>query len=270
MNVNGYAVGTERVYARWIIRFIGYNKMQHPNTLNPNNAIEQFLTYLAVQKHLAPASINQARDALIYLYKNVLQKPIEGITRARHQRANIAQLIDHQTAVLVIQTLPGKYSLMALLIYGAGLQPGECAKLKLSDIDMTAQTILNRTMIPQCAIEPLTAQMALAQHWPGNRAGYLFPSSRIDHKTGQCWHVSPASLEKAMKQATQKMGLLQPVTPRVLRYTFAAELLRAGYNVRTVQELMGYKSLRRIMQIQSMIMLRNVQSPIDVNMRKNY
>lgn len=143
----------------------------------------------------------------------------------------------------------------------SGLSVSECARLRIRQLDFgTNLVILNNrtTVLPDLGREQLQAQATLARDWPGNVEGYVFPSSRMHG--GRCWHVSPSSLQKALKQAAPGD---RRITPRVLRHSFVLRLLEAGYDVRTVQEVSGFADVESVMVYQRMLDTRGVVSPLD-------
>jgi len=236
----GYAPETVECYAGWIRRFIAYHRLRHPAVMGAAE-VGQFVHHLALERRVAAATQNQALDALALLYGEVLGRPLDlAVYRARRHHG-LPATICPATARRIIENLAEQNQLMAGLVYGAGLTVNECSKLRLGQVDFLENTITingRETMLPQSLKADLQQQEALTGAWPGNVDGYIFPSSRL--VKGRCWHVSPSSLQKAMKAVTA--GWPQRATPRVLRHSLALHLLEAGYDVRTVQELLGHKS----------------------------
>jgi len=262
-----YTPETINTYCRWMVRFIKFNHLTHPARLGAVE-LRHYIDHLAGQQ-VAASTQNQAIAALDCLYRRVLEMPIDLQGCRAKMPKRLPETVSAETARLVVGELTGKYRIMGGLVYGAGLAIGECVKLTGKQIDFECDTIILRarqTMIPQAIKPGLISQVELSARWPGNVEGYVFPSSRIVN--GRCWHVSPASLQKEIKKITRRLSLAQRVTPRILRHSFAVHLRKGGYDVRTVQTVMGHKTVKRTMIYQDMVKIRGVVSPADGDMRK--
>lgn len=260
MTAGGYAPGTIERYAAWVVKYIAYHRLRHPAEMGEAE-IAQFLNYLAVERRVAACTQNQALAALRLLYENTLNRPLDLRGLRAKRRHGLPQTTGATRAKQAVAALAGRYQLMAGLVYGAGLTVNECSALRAGQVDFSRDTIIingRETMLPQALKAALLEQAALAGGWTGNVSGYVFPSSRLHN--GRCWHVSPSSLQKAMTAAT--VDWPQRVTPRVLRHSFARHLLEAGYNVRTVQELLGHKSVKTTM-VYERLARRGAVSPVD-------
>jgi integron integrase len=194
--------------------------------------------------------------------------------------------------------------IMALLLYGSGLRLMECLQLRVKDVTFTRNEILVRegkgnkdrvTMLPAAVKEPLLAHLdgvrrlhgrdltagygrvrlphALARKYPNaNREWgwqWVFPASRIctDPRFGspQRYHVHESVPQRAIREAARQVGIAKPVGPHTLRHSFATHLLEAGYDIRTVQELLGHHDVKTTM-IYTHVLNRGghgVQSPAD-------
>ena len=265
MRTDGYSDNTIKTYSRWIVRYIVFHQMTHPEKMGIVQ-VNQFLEHLAVAGNSAASTNNQALDALAWMYRAVIKQPID--RDIRYQRAKTGRRLPETASnteiVAVINELPDKYRLMARLVYGAGLSLNEVSTLRMQSVNFErgAITVSGReTVMPQLVYGDLRRQVEIASTWPGNVDGYVFPSSRL--VGGRCYHVSPSSLQKAMKQAARRVGVDRRITPRVLRHSFALHLIDAGYNVRTVQELMGHRSVRQTLVYKRMADKKHVRSPLD-------
>ncbi len=158
--VRHYSLRTEDAYADWIKRFILFHHKKHPGDMGAPE-INQFLTHLAVEGHVAASTQNQAFSALLFLYQKVLQSDpgrIEGVIRARRPK-RLPVVLTRSEVRLVLAQLSGSYLLIARLLYGAGLRLLECLRLRVKELDFAQGEILvrhgkggkdRRTMLPDC------------------------------------------------------------------------------------------------------------------------
>ncbi len=130
---------TEEAYAGWIRRFIIFHRKRHPSEMGPAD-VEGFLSSLATQNHVAASTQNQALQAILFLYHNVLRQPlgiVSGIVRARTPQ-RLPVVLARTEVRGVIGALSGTSQLVVHLLYGAGLRLSECLELRVKDIDITA------------------------------------------------------------------------------------------------------------------------------------
>jgi integron integrase len=250
--------------------------------------IEQFLTHLAVDLNVAANTQNQALSALLFLYDQVLQQPLDrpvDAVRAKKPHRLPVVLSQNEVACL-LPHLPDPYQLMARLLYGAGLRLMECLRLRVKDIDFDQHQIIVRsgkghkdrdTILPDPLLDPLKRQLDYAQALHQNDLArgygqvylphaldrkypnacrewawqYLFPSPRLsrDPRSGlmRRHHLDASNLQKAVKAAVKAAAIHKPVGCHTLRHSFATHLLENGYDLRTIQELMGHKSIETTM-----------------------
>ncbi len=160
-----YSIRTEEAYVTWIKRYILFHNKRHPLEMGAAE-IEAFLTHLAVEQHVAASTQNQALNALLFLYREVLkqdlERPIDAVRAKRPKR--LPTVLTPEEARKVIGFLSGTHSLMAKLLYGSGLRLMECARLRVKDIDFTQRQIVVRggkgtkdrvTVLPDSLIPPL-------------------------------------------------------------------------------------------------------------------
>ena len=136
---------TEETYRSWIKRFIIFHGKRHPKDLDAQ-AVRSFLTHLAVNDHVAASTQNQAFNALLFLYRQVLKMEppnIEGVERARHSK-NLPVVFTRDEANAVIAHLKGEHRLIASLLYGSGLRIMEAVRLRVKDIDFSRNEITVR------------------------------------------------------------------------------------------------------------------------------
>jgi integron integrase len=269
-------------------------------------AIQAFLTHLAVNGGVAASTQNQAKSALLFLYKAVLGAELpwlDGVTNAKAS-LRLPVVLTTEEVRKILSACNGTAGLMLRLIYGSGMRIMECMRLRVKDIEFTRSEILVRegkgnkdriTMLPAALHEPLrehllrvrdlhTADLeggfgevylpfALARKYPnaGREWGwqYVFPSAKLskDPRSGvlRRHHADEKVLQRAMKQAVRDAGIAKPATPHTLRHSFATHLLQSGYDIRTVQELLGHQDVSTTM-IYTHVLNRGgraVLSPLD-------
>lgn len=136
MRVQHYAIRTERAYIDWIRRFILYHGKRHPDEMRENEVAE-FLTHLTVNRNVAPATQGQALNALVFLYRKVLNQPlniIQGIVRSK-KKAKIPVVLSQSEVANLLAGLEGVHWLAGCLLYGSGMRLMECIRLRVKDID---------------------------------------------------------------------------------------------------------------------------------------
>jgi len=286
LRLRRYSKRTEDVYVAWVKRFITFHGRRHPKEL-AEAEIGAFLTSLAVDHHAAAGTQNQALAALLFLYRDVLHIQIvlgRDVVRAKRPR-RLPVVMTPEEVWRVVEHLEGPCRLAALLMYGSGLRLMETLTLRVKDIDFSANEILvragkgnkdRRTMLPGSVVEALTAHLvgvrkqfdrdlergtanvelpdALSRKYP-NASGewgwqWVFPASRLyKHSAGviRRHHVHETVMQRAMHDAVQAAGLTKRATCHTFRHSFATQLIRAGYDIRTVQELLGHTDIRTTM-----------------------
>jgi integron integrase len=262
-----------------------FHRGPHVTRLEPRH-VEAFLEHLAIERNLAPKSRNLAASALAFLYKEVLGiAGIDAVARARGG-AHVPLVLSKREVKAVLDELRGRYRLMAALMYGTGMRVSECVSLRLKDLDFELAQITVRdgkgrkdryAVFPELTQVQVRRQMArvealhqrdrvsgagwtplpgaLHRKMPGagweSRWQFLFPAARtsIDPATGRRGrsHVHASAMQRAMKDAVRTSGILKPATCHTLRHSFASQLLRDGYDIRQVKDLLGHKDVRTTM-----------------------
>ena len=300
-----YSIRTEQAYTEWIRRYVHFHGKRHPSVLGAAE-VEAFLSHLAVEGHVAAATQNQAKAALLFLYREVLKLELEWLDNIARAKTPIRLpvVLTRAEAAAVLDNLRGAHALLGALLYGAGLRIMEGVRLRVQDVDLMHRQIVVRngkgykdrvTMIPDRLSGDLTRQLAaskrihqsdlaegrgdvwlpfaLARKW--HNAGrdwcwqYVFPADRwsTDPRSGTVrrHHLSDQSFQRAMRQAVRDAGIAKAATPHTLRHSFATHLLESGYDIRTVQELLGHADVRTTM-IYTHVLKRGghaVRSPLD-------
>ena len=140
-----YSHRTEKTYILWIKKYIYYHQKRHPAEMG-SDEINQFLSHLASEKHVAASTQNQALNAILFLYRNVLDMKIEignKFVRAKRTK-HIPVVFTKEEAKNVLSNLQGNYWLVANLLYGSGLRLLECLRLRVKDIDFNYNQIVVR------------------------------------------------------------------------------------------------------------------------------
>ena len=148
MRLKHYSIHTERTYCDWIKRYVAFHKMSSRADLqNGEKKIERFLTHLAVDGHVAPATQNQAMNALVFLYKKVLKQPLqEEINAVRAvKKMNVPVVMTRDEVRQVIHLMEGAPQLIVKLLYGSGLRIMEAVRLRVKDIDYSMKQVTVRS-----------------------------------------------------------------------------------------------------------------------------
>ena len=287
MRQKHYSMRTEESYISWIKRFVYFHNLRHPDEMGAKE-ITAFVSALATEQNVSASTQNQALCALVFLYKQVLEREpgeFENIIRAQRPK-RLPVVLTRDEVKRVLEKLSGVHWLMAMLLYGSGLRLRECLQLRVKDVDFGYLQITvrdgkgekdRRTMLPKSVILPLREHLekvkaihdqdlkrgfgetrlpyALAKKYPnaGKDWGwqYVFPASRLskDPLDG-VWrrhHIHESVLQKAVKGAVRAVGITKPAGCHTLRHSFATHLLEAGYDIRTVQELLGHARVETTM-----------------------
>jgi len=300
-----YAYRTEQRYLAWIRRFILFHNKRHPAHMG-RLEIESFLTHLAVKENVAAATQNQALNALLFLYRTVLDRPIEfplDSLRARRPK-RVPTVLSKEEVARLLPCLPEPYRLIGKLLYGSGLRVSEAVRLRVKDLDFQQHHLAVRdgkgshdrvTLLPDAIIPQLKEQLeraraihradlrlglgavhlpyALARKYPNAEREwvwqYVFPSPTLSLDPRQAvtrrHHLSASAVQKAVRSAARLCRLEKRVTCHTLRHSFATHLLEAGYDIRTVQDLLGHKDVKTTM-IYTHVLQRGplaVRSPLD-------
>lgn len=300
-----YSIRTEQAYVDWIRRFILFHGKRHPSEMGKAE-IEAFLSHLAVVRNVSASTQNQAKSALLFLYREVLETELpwlDDIEQAKKPK-RLPVVLTEPEVQAVLAELSGTWQLMGHLLYGSGLRLMEAVRLRVKDVDFARREVMVRegkgfkdrvTMLPVSLASPLQQHLlrvrtlhvadlaegygevylpyALSRKYPnaGREWGwqYVFPSSQLstDPRSGALrrHHVDEKGLQRAMKQAVRKLGIVKPATPHTLRHSFATHLLQAGHDIRTVQELLGHENVQTTMIYTHVLNRggRGVVSPLD-------
>ncbi len=305
IRVKHYSLRTEQAYIQWIRRFILYHGKRHPKDMGGPEVeafLSQLATERNVSASTQSQALSSL--LFLYREVLGIELPwLENLTRAKKPQ-HLPVVLTASEVKSVLARLDGRNALMANLLYGAGLRLMECLRLRVKDLDFEMRQITVRdgkgfkdrvTMLPESLIEPLQRYLekvrvihgedlragfgevflpyALERKYPnaGREWGwqYVFPSSQrsIDPYSGKerRHHLDEKVLQRAIKMAVRDAGIAKPASCHTLRHSFATHLLQSGYDIRTVQELLGHKDVSTTM-IYTHVLNRGgkgVASPLD-------
>lgn len=304
MRKSGLAYRTEQTYVHWIKRFIFFHNKRHPEQMGARE-MEAFLEHLSIDRSCSINTQKIALNALVYLYKRFLGVEIGALQFAparSHRRLPV--VYSREEIADILSHLRGVYRLQVELMYGTGLRKAELLSLRIKDIDFGSNNILVRggkgnkdraTMLPLQLIPGLKSQINVVErlHNDDIRAGYgevylpdalqrkypsaarelawqyLFPSSNIgrDPRSASLrrHHMHPSSLAKQLRRAVRAANVDKPARAHSFRHSFATHLLESGYDLRTIQELLGHSDVATT-EIYTHVVNRGgkgVRSPVD-------
>lgn len=277
------ALATEKTYCYWIRFFIRYQRYKSRGDISPND-VTGFLTHLAVNRHVSPSTQNQAFSALLFLFRHVLALPLDNIDAVRaKETVRIPVVLTSNEVNAILSKLKQPYKTMIQLAWGTGMRKMEIFRLRIKDVDFERRSITVRegkgrkdriTILPECTIEELEYKVrqslhfhsldveegfssvempyALEKKYPNQEYNqhwkYIFaaPKRGVDPRSGleRRHHLHPSVLEKQLRQAVRASGVLKKVSCHTFRHTFATQLLESGYDIRTVQELLGHSDVK--------------------------
>lgn len=300
-----YSIRTEQAYVSWIRDFILFHHKRHPSEMSAPHvsawlsylANERHVA-ASTQNQALSAVLFLYREVL-----GVDLDWLEGVVRAR-KPSRLPVVFTRREAFDVLAHLRGTHRLMADLLYGAGLRLMECVRLRVKDVDFFRKQITVRdgkggkdrvTMLPAKLGEPLTRHLesVKAIHEQDLRRGdgrvylpfalarkyssastewgwqYVFPATKLsrDPRSGEIrrHHTDEQALQRAVRQAVRAAGLSKPGSCHTFRHSFATHLIESGYDIRTVQELLGHANVQTTMIYTHVLNRggRGVKSPID-------
>jgi integron integrase len=278
---------TEKSYARWIRGFIKFHRMRHPGLMGHDEVTAYLTHLATQRKVAASTQNQALSALLfLYQEVLGVDLPwLDNLVRAKPSK-RLPVVLTRQEVGRLLNQMHGLTHTMALLLYGAGLRVNECVRLRVMDVDLERRQIVVRrgkgdkdrvTLLPENAREALRLQISavrlkheedlaggagwvllpesLNRKYPG--AGrelawqWIFPGTRIHHETGtgKYWrhHLHATVLQREVKMAARQTGIPKRISCHVLRHSFATHLLEAGYDIRTIQQLMGHKDVRTTM-----------------------
>jgi integron integrase len=317
---------TEKAYLAWVRRYVAFQKERHPDQKerhpdqkerHPDQKerhpgrlgtpeVLRYLSYLASTRHVSASTQKQAFSALVFLYSEVLRRPLAGLEDAPRakQAARLPVVLAREEVQAVLKQLHGLPWLMCALMYGAGLRLLECCRLRVKDVDLLRHEINVRdgkgrkdrvTVLPDRLCAPLERHLlrvrdrhladlrqhagfvampdALDRKFPNASRDWawqwVFPAKRIytEAVTGERrrHHLHESVLQREFTAAVRRAGLTKTASCHTLRHSFATHLLETGYDIRTIQELLGHSDVSTTMIYTHVINRggQGVRSPLD-------
>jgi integron integrase len=288
MRLRHYSIRTEQAYCDWIRRYVHFHKMRSRADLGEaESKIELFLSDLAVNGQVAASTQNQAFNALLFLYREVLHQPFENVQAVRADRpVRVPVVLTVEEVKQVMAAMTGTPQLVVKLLYGSGLRLLEALRLRVQDLDFGMKQVTVRdgkgakdryTVLAEGAIPALKEHLvyverihqqdlrqgygavylpgALERKFPNAalewRWQYVFPARDVstDPRSGEVrrHHIDEATVQKAIKVAAARTGIVKRVTSHIFRHSFATHALRRGADIRTIQELLGHEDVSTTM-----------------------
>lgn len=275
-----YSPRTLEAYTKWTRRFLTF----HTGTIDEIDdcTVRKFLNYLVVKDKVSPSAQNQAFNALLFLFRHILQKDFGdqgGTIRAKQPGKKIPVVLTYDELNHLFKYIPSPYLFHFKLMYGCGLRLSELLDMRIQDIDFENNLItipLSKQLksrvvpLPQklktelsiCCERSLRLHAqnsenkkykgvylpdsiheseAMNENWL-----WLFPASKLVEESRQ-YHIHHTVIAKVLRSAAQKSKIKKRITPHVLRHTYATHLLQNGFDIRTIQELLGHSSIETTM-----------------------
>jgi len=305
LRVKHYSIRTEEQYVSWVRRYVLFHGKRHPREMGPREVEAFLTHLAVEGKVSAATQNQAKSALLFLYGQVLGAELgwLEGVTSAKSARRLPVVLTEEEARALLAQ-LTGIHWLLASLLYGAGLRLMEALRLRVKDVEFARREIVVRdgkggkdrvTVLPAKLVEPLRQQLAKARelHMADCMAGYgevylpaalarkypraarewgwqyVFPATVLseDPRSGRMrrHHLDEQGVQRAVRNAVRRAGLVKPASPHTLRHSFATHLLQAGYDIRTVQELLGHADVKTTMVYTHVLNRggRGVLSPMD-------
>ncbi len=281
-----YSRKTLKTYAHWSRQFQHFLKNKPPKSLSSKD-VKKYLTYLAVQCHVAASTQNQAFNALLFLFRHALKQDFgeyKDVPRAKKSKY-IPVVLSRKEIETVLKHLQYPYDLVVKLLYGCGLRQFECLQLRVKDFNFEAGILTvhgkgkkDRTVpLPETILAELASQLEVVKniHDEDLAAGYagVFLDDRLEKKYPSAakdliwqwffpqktltqvsaaqemrrYHLHETHVQEALYEAVRRAKLTKRVTSHTFRHSFATHLLQANYDIRTIQTLLGHSDVRTTM-----------------------
>jgi integron integrase len=282
-----YSIRTEEAYEAWVVRYLTFHQYRPPQELPEGAVAEYLDYLASVRRVAASTQNQALSALVFFYDRVLAKPlgEVGSFAKAKRPR-RLPTVLSHEEMGRLFEHLDGSYRLMAGLMYGSGSRIMECLRLRVKDVDFDHDQIIIRngkgdkdrvTILPKTYREPLRRHLvnvkalfetdrkagipgvyiwpALERKYPSAGSEwiwqYVFPSSQLSvdprSNTVRRHHLDRSGLQSAIKEAARKAEIAKRVTSHTLRHTFATHLLEAGYDIRTVQELLGHKDVSTTM-----------------------
>lgn len=305
LRVKHYSLRTEKTYIDWIRRYIFFHGKRHPKDMGTTEIqafLAHLATERNLAASTQNQALSAILFLYRYVLQKEIEVPSDLIHAEKSKTLPV--VLAHQEAINIIAAMTGHTQIMAKILYGSGLRLMECLRLRVKDLDFNNHQIIVRdgkgeddraTILPDSLIPILEAHLkkvklihrkdlndgfgetylpyALNRKYPNAAKEwmwqYIFPSSTLAldpiSKKIRRHHIDPSVLQKAVRQSARILEITKPVSPHTFRHSFATHLLQSGYDIRTIQELLGHKDVKTTM-IYTHVLQRGglaVRSPLD-------
>jgi integron integrase len=300
-----YSLRTERAYEQWVRRFIRFHGMRHPRELGAPHVVAFLSSLANQRNVAASTQNQALAAVLfLYRQVLGMELPwMEEVDRAKRPK-RLPVVLTRDEATRLLDAMSGIHQLMARLMYGTGMRITECLALRVKDVDLARREIVIRhgkggrdriTMLPASLVDAVRRQLDRSREVygedrsrdvPGVELPYAYaiknpgaarswawhwvfpqPHLAIDPRSGirRRHHAYGQTLQRAIQQAARDAAIPKPVTSHALRHSFATHLMEAGYDIRTVQELLGHRDVSTTMIYTHVLNRggRGVVSPLD-------
>ena len=304
LRANHYSLKTEESYISWIKQFIIFNNKRHPSELGKEEIQKFINYLAVERHVSSSTQNQALQAILYLYKKIIKQEigwisEVKNVKRIKH----LPVVFSRNEAASIIKNLEGIPKLIVSLLYGTGMRLNECLNLRIKDVDFGMNQIIVRdgkgekdriTLLPQKLLLPLEKQIekvknihssdlkngfgrtvlpyALKNKYPNadKEPGwqFVFPSQTFiyDEKTKMKfrYHVHESVVQKKVKEAIVKCGIDKPGSPHTFRHSFATHILDAGHDIRTLQEILGHKSVKTTMIYTHVLKtVMGIKSPLD-------
>ncbi|MEA1884724.1 MAG: integron integrase [Thermotogota bacterium] len=302
-----YSPRTLKTYTNWVRKFQAYLNSKSPELIESEDA-KKFITHLAVEKQVSASTQNQAFNSLLFFYRHVLKKDFgnfSNIPRAKRTKYT-PTVLSRKEIDSIIDNLEYPYDLIVKLLYGCGLRLTEGVNLRVQDFDFDDSKLtiygkgrkFRKVLLPRKIIPELKEHLERVKQlhkkelknkydgvfMPGQielkyknsakefRWQFFFPAIQLTRIPGtkkyRRYHLHESHVQKAVKAAVAKAQIPRRATPHTFRHSFATHLLKSGYDIRTVQEMLGHSDVRTTMIYTQMLECpqpKEMKSPYDID-----
>jgi len=304
MRARHLAYRTEKTYCGWVKDYIHFHQKRHPREMGTAE-VDAWLSHLATQRNVAINTQKTALNAIVFLYKHFLNIDLGELSFNRTNKGKrLPTVFTHEEAMKVLGAMTGDHKLVTSLMYGSGLRVMEAVRLRVQDVDFSQQCLVireakgdrwRRTLLPKSLLEPMRAQvdLALSIHQQDLNDGfgrvylpYALSKKYPNAETNPAWqyvfpapnrakdprsdvirrhHIGEQQVRRSVAKALAKSCIYKKASCHTFRHSFATNLLRAGTDLRNIQELLGHTDINTTSIYTHVIGTheRGVQSPLD-------